>query len=304
MRRSRLGAAGRLAFFPARVAARASRAPLEAAADDHLIPELSRLTDHALAGPLPEELARSVIEHHVLERMVAAGGDLDVLLATALDSPRMKELTDKIVRSDEFRGAMREILASPEVRAALTVQTTGLFGDLLAELRRSAVRMDGAVERALRRPARAAGNVYAGIVTRAIALAVDALLIVVIFTVLSGFVALITSLVGTLRPAWLVGLLLGVGGAIVSAGYLILFWSSAGRTPGMGLLRLRVRRPGGGPPSVARATVRTFGTWLAIIPLFAGYLPVLFDRRRRGLPDYLAQTEVVYDDRASTPASG
>jgi len=39
-----------------------------------------------------------VIEHHVLERMVAAGGDLDVLLANALGSPRTKELTDRIVR--------------------------------------------------------------------------------------------------------------------------------------------------------------------------------------------------------------
>ena len=68
-RRSRLGAAGRLAFFPARAAARASRAPLEAAAEDHVIPELTRLTDRALAGPLPEELARSVVEHRVLERL-------------------------------------------------------------------------------------------------------------------------------------------------------------------------------------------------------------------------------------------
>jgi hypothetical protein len=42
---------------------------------------------------------------------------------------------------------------------------------------------------------------------------------------------------------------------------------------------------------------------LAIVPLFAGYLPVLFDGRRRGLPDYLAQTEVVYDDRAPTRTS-
>ena len=31
---------------------------------------------------------------------------------------------------------------------------------------------------------------------------------------------------------------------------------------------------------------------LAIIPLFAGFLPVLFDRRRRALPDYLAGTVV------------
>jgi uncharacterized RDD family membrane protein YckC len=306
-RRSRLGAAGRLAFFPARAAARASRAPLEAAADDHLIPELSRLADRALAGPLPEELAQSVVEHHVLERIVtelAASGELDRVVDNALASPRTKELTDRIVRSDEVRGAIREIVSSPEVRAAVTEQTAGLFDELVAELRRGAVRMDDGVEQAIRRPARAAGNVYAGVVTRAAALAVDAFLIVAIFTVLSGFVALISSLVGTLRPTWLVGVLLGAGGAIIAGGYLILFWSGAGRTPGMSLLRVRVRGPGAGPPSVARAVVRMFGTWLAIVPLFAGYLPVLFDGRRRGLPDYLAGTEVVYDDERPTPASG
>ena len=65
--------------------------------------------------------------------------------------------------------------------------------------------MDDGVEQAIRRPPRAAGNVYAGIVSRAVAFGVDLLLIVAIFTVLSGFGALITSLVGTLRPTWLVG---------------------------------------------------------------------------------------------------
>lgn len=304
-RRTRLGSARRLAFFPARVAARASRAPLEAAAEDHLIPELTRLTDRALAGPLPEELAQSVIEHHVIERIVgelAASGELDRLVGNALGSPLTKELTDRIVRSDEFRTAVRQIVASPELRAALTEQTAGLFDDLLTEVRRGALRMDDGVERVLRRPARPAGNPYAGFVTRAVVFALDLLLIVAIFTLISGFVALITSLVGTLRPTWLAGTLLGSGGAIVAIGYLVFFWSGAGSTPGMHLLRVRVRGPDDRPPSVARAVVRAFGTWIAIIPLFAGYLPVLFDGRRRGLPDYLAGTEVVYRDRSPSPA--
>ncbi|HET8873073.1 MAG TPA: RDD family protein, partial [Gaiellaceae bacterium] len=54
--------------------------------------------------------------------------------------------------------------------------------------------------------------------------------------------------------------------------------------------------PRGDPPSLGRSLVRAVGTAIAIIPLFAGYLPVLFDRRRRGLPDFLAGTVVVYDD--------
>jgi uncharacterized RDD family membrane protein YckC len=42
--------------------------------------------------------------------------------------------------------------------------------------------------------------------------------------------------------------------------------------------------------------VRTLGLALAIIPCFLGFLPALFDSRRRALPDYLAGTVVVYDD--------
>ena len=288
-------------MYPARVAARASRAPLEAAAEDHLLPEFSRLADLALSGPLPEELARSVVEHHVLERIVrelAVSGELDRVVDNALANPRTKELTDRIVRSDEVRGAIREIVASPEIRAAIMEQSAGMFDDLVAELRRGTVRMDDGVERALRRPARGIGNVYAGVVTRSVALAIDVVVIVAVLAVLTGFGALISSLVGPLRPTWLVDVLVGSGSTIVAGGYLTLFWSLAGRTPGMHLLGVRVQRPGGAPPSVARSVVRTIGTWLAIVPMFAGYLPVLFDRRRRGLPDYLASTEVVYERRA------
>jgi len=291
-RRSRFGAAGRLAFFPARVAARASRGPLEAAAGEHLVPELSRLIDRALSQSLPEELVQSLVEHHVVERMAtefATSGELDRLVDQALASPRADEFVDRIVNSEEMRRAIREIVSSREVRDAVAEQTTGLAAELAGEVRAGARRLDGKVGRAQAPTAR-----YAGIATRAAALGVDAFLILAILTIVSGFIALITSLVGDLRPAWLAGLLLGSGGLLIAAGYLVLFWSSAGRTPGMHLLGLRVRRPSGEPPSVARSIVRTIGTWISIIPLFAGYIPVLFDARRRGLPDYLAGTEVVY----------
>ena len=43
--------------------------------------------------------------------------------------------------------------------------------------------------------------------------------------------------------------------------------------------------------------MRFVGLVLAIVPLFAGFLPVLFDARRRGLQDFLAGTTVLYVDR-------
>ena len=293
-RRSRFGAAGRLAFFPARVAARASRGPLEAAADEHLVPELSRLIDRALAQSLPEELVHSMVEHRVLERMAkefTESGAFDRTVENALASPRTNELVDRIVNSEEMRRAIREIVASREVREAMTQQASGFVDELAADIRLRARRLDARLDRT-----HAPEAPFAGIASRAAALGVDALLIVAVFTLLSGFVALISSLVGTLRPTWLVGLLLGAGWTLVAGGYLVLFWSAAGRTPGMNLFRVRVRDRSGGPPSVGRAIVRALATWISIVPFFAGYLPVLFDRRRRGLPDFLAGTEVVYDD--------
>lgn len=276
--RSRFGAAGRLAFYPARVAARASRGPLES----------------ALAESFPEELVDLLVEHRVLERMtaeLARTGALDRMVDEALASPRTSELVDRVIASPELRRAVREIAASREVREAVAQQTTGFVEELAAEVRRWARRLDGRIGK---RPAGV--TPYGGVVTRALALTVDALLIVVVFTAISGFVALISSLVGTLRPAWLVGSLLGAGWVLVGGAYFVLFWSAAGRTPGMQLLRVRVRVPGAGPPGVGRAIVRALATWVSIVPFFAGYLPVLFDRRRRGLPDLVAGTEVVYSE--------
>ena len=56
-----------------------------------------------------------------------------------------------------------------------------------------------------------AAPAYAGLVSRAIALGIDALVVVVVFAAGAGIVALIGSLVGGIRPHWLVGALLGAG---------------------------------------------------------------------------------------------
>jgi uncharacterized RDD family membrane protein YckC len=49
-----------------------------------------------------------------------------------------------------------------------------------------------------------------------------------------------------------------------------------------------------------QALLRTIGLSLAIIPCFLGFVPALFDSRRRALPDYLAGTVVVYDEPSPT----
>jgi len=275
-------AAGRIAFFPARVAARASRDQLAMVPDDVLVAELVRLIVRAFATSLPEDVVQSATRHKVIERVareLASSGALDRALNDAL-------------ASDQMRRAIREVVESPEMTAALARQTTGLAEELVGNVRTRASRLDERLER--RR--RAVPSPFAGVATRAAAFALDSAVVVLIYVSLSAMVALISSMVGTLRPAWLVGVLLGSGFGLVAGIYFVLFWSGAGQTPGMRLLRLRLRGPDGTPPSLGRALVRAIGTVIAIVPFFAGYLPVLFDARRRGVPDFLARTDVVYED--------
>jgi uncharacterized RDD family membrane protein YckC len=298
-RRSRFGVAGRLALFPARAAARATRRPLEAAADDHLVPELSRLADRAFASELPEELARSIAEHHVLERValaLAESGALDSAVEKVLASPQTKETVDRLVRSDEVRLAIKEVVASPEVRSALAEQSVGLAEEMAAEIRGRTVELDDRIEARFRRRS-LRGSSFAGLATRGVVLVIDALAIAVVFALVAGVLGLISYLVGGLRPTWLVEALLGSGWALVAGSYLVFFWSVTGRTPGMYVMNVRVRDKAGKPPSIARAVVRVVATWISIVPLFLGYVTVLFDARRRGLPDIVAGTEVVYVDK-------
>jgi uncharacterized RDD family membrane protein YckC len=296
-------AAGRAAFFPARAAARVWRGPIEEAVDEVLsAPEIARVVDRALAGSLPEEIARSLVRNRVLERIaaeLAASGELERLVTAALASPQTLELTDRVLASDETQRAIHHVAASPELRDAIARQTTGLAEEVVGGVRASAARLDDRAEQIVRRPPRTERPIYGGIATRAIALAADAAVTIVIFMSVVGVAALVASLVGGLRPAWLVGALLGSGWMLVTGTYFVLFWSSAGQTPGMRLLRLRVRGPGGTAPSVARSLVRLIGLVLAIVPLFAGFVPVLFTERRRGLPDFLAGTVVLYDGTRS-----
>jgi uncharacterized RDD family membrane protein YckC len=136
---------------------------------------------------------------------------------------------------------------------------------------------------------------YAGIATRALALAIDVAIAHVIVFAGGAVLALVASLVGDLQFDTLGRVLAAVAWAAVVATYFIVFWTTAGRTPGMRVMGVRVVAPDGGHPGAVRATVRLVGLALAIIPFFAGFLPVLIDDRRRALQDFMAGTVVIYD---------
>lgn len=321
-RMGRAGAAtGRLALRPLLAVAHAGR--------DALADEVERAIDAVLSGPAPEAVGRSLIEHRVVERVVNAalqarsegaavpGPGLDreqleglirQLLADAsvrealvetVNSDLVNDLAEEVVRSEAFRRVLANVLTSPELRRALEQQTAGFGSELAAAGRRRAVRADDSVDARLdgwlrRRSGRAPPMRYAGIGTRGVALLIDAFLTQLLFLIGGALIALVASLFGTLRPAWLVDALAGTGWLLVVIVYFVGFWSTLGQTPGMRLMGVRVITGTAESPSAPRSLLRLFGLGLAIIPMFAGFLPALFDARRRALPDYIAGTTVVY----------
>ena len=214
----------------------------------------------------------------------------------ALRSPQTLELTDKVLASDEMQSALRHVASSPELRDAIARQTTGLADEVVVGLRASAARLDDRAEQVLHRPPRSERSPYGGIATRAIALATDGLLTVVMFMSIVGIAGLIGSLVGGLRlrsGSWafcsaragccggrLLRSLLEHGGSDTRH-------EVAERTCARAWRRTPVDRSFAPAPRRARPRDRA--------AVRAGFLPVLFTDRRRGLPDFLAGTVVVYD---------
>jgi uncharacterized RDD family membrane protein YckC len=293
---------GGMAGYPARVAARVWRGQLEAAAEDLVTaPEIARILDRALAGPLPEQLARSVARRRVAERVVhelAESGELERLLEAALASPRTLELVDRMLASEAFGQVLERALTGPEARAAVASQSAGFADQVLGAVRNAAGSLDE------RLSARRSGIAYAGLASRAIALVLDALAIAGLSVAVGAAAGLVGALVGGIQPEWLARTLLSFAGLAIAVGYFSLFWQMVGQTPGMRLMHVRVFPSHvDGRMTLWRAVVRTVGLALAIIPCFLGFLPALFDPRRRALPDYLAGTVVLYDDGGPDPST-
>ncbi|HWM08039.1 MAG TPA: RDD family protein [Solirubrobacteraceae bacterium] len=139
---------------------------------------------------------------------------------------------------------------------------------------------------------------YAGIASRAVALTLDVLIAQGIVLLGGAMLALVASLVGDAELDTLGKLLAAWAWMTVVVSYFVVFWTSTGQTPGMRALGLRVTTTDGGDVGLGRAAIRIVGLGLAIVPLFAGFLPVLVDDRRRALQDFMAGTIVVYDTRA------
>jgi uncharacterized RDD family membrane protein YckC len=135
---------------------------------------------------------------------------------------------------------------------------------------------------------------YVGLATRAVAFVIDALVIDIVAVVVAGAVALIASVFHFPKELDTILKWIGLGVYVLWLfGYFVGFWSATGQTPGNRVLQIRVVTAAGDSVNPRRGVVRVLGLVLAALPLFAGYVLVLFDRKRRGLQDRLARTVVI-----------
>jgi uncharacterized RDD family membrane protein YckC len=144
-------------------------------------------------------------------------------------------------------------------------------------------------------PVPAPSPVYEGLVTRGIAFAVDAAVINLVALIVSVSVGLALSVLdpsNSLETAALA--VAGVAYVVWTIAYFVTFWSTTGQTPGNRLLQIRVRRARDGAALRPRKSLLRLGAMmLCAIPLFAGFLPILVNNRRRGLHDMVAGSVVV-----------
>lgn len=141
-------------------------------------------------------------------------------------------------------------------------------------------------------PAPATEPRFVGVVTRATSWVLDAIVINVV-AIVAGLGAELIFSIFPVSPnfASILKPLAGAAYIVWGAAYFVGFWSWTGQTLGARLMQIRLVTPSRRRVKPTRALVRWVGMNLAMLPLFAGFAPILVGRR--GFPDWLAHTEVV-----------
>jgi uncharacterized RDD family membrane protein YckC len=139
------------------------------------------------------------------------------------------------------------------------------------------------------------GAHYTGLVTRAIAFVVDAVIVNVVGLVAAIVVASVLNVVHAPTVAKVI--VASAAGFLFLAWtvlYFVIFWCTTGQTPGARVMGFRVVSTHGTTVKPLWALVRYGGIFVSVFFLLgAGFLPIVFDRRRRGLQDFVARTFVI-----------
>ena len=157
---------------------------------------------------------------------------------------------------------------------------------------------------------------YAGFISRLAAFVIDAVLINVTVFAATGLTVLMFSFFTDAfamlpgRPNNAFESVAAIITGVVAIGsylamlflYPILFWLISGQTIGKRAMGLRVVRMDGSRMTFWRGFARVLGYLLSALPLFLGFVWVIFNNERRGWHDLLADTCVIYSWEARDSA--
>jgi len=132
---------------------------------------------------------------------------------------------------------------------------------------------------------------YAGFWIRLAASIIDSVLImIIILPILTG----IYGLDYWVSQAFYLGVWDLLINYVFPAIVVIIFWQYKSATPGKMLLKLSILdAKTGDKPSTSQFIIRYLGYYVAMIPLFLGFIWVAFDERKQGWHDKIAGTVVV-----------
>jgi uncharacterized RDD family membrane protein YckC len=297
-------AAARLLGVGARGAERIASAT---GADRALEDAMEEAIVRALRSPAVERAIERLIERNAVQEAVEralASDEVTEAVVRALDAELADRVWEELLASRKAQMLVERIAEAPEVRAAIAQQGVGLVTDIGRRLTALTEALDDAAERLVHgilvSPERDAETVQVGLVTRALAAAIDFGLLSIVFWISSAVLASIAPValgqgnaaLTPLAAAALGALALTVGGAIFVA-----FWGLVGQTPGMRLLSIRLDTGGTSEIGIRRAIKRLLAIPLALLPAGLGFLAILVSPTRRGWHDRIAGTTVVYDTR-------
>jgi len=253
--------------------------------------------------------ARGLARRLGIDRAVDRGVDRALDSETAarateqlLKTDTANRVWEKVLESEEAQKLIERVAEAPEVRAAITAQGVGLVEDLRRGVRRAARRADTVIEnaarRVLRRSRREHRPIFAGSFSRVLALAIDAGIVYGSLLLISAAIAALIAAVskGDEHGGTVVLALGFVAWSLIAFTYLAVFWSGAGRTPGMSFVAIRMLSADGEPVRPGQAVRRVLWLVLSALAFLLGFWGVLFDHERRGWPDRRARTVVCYAD--------
>jgi uncharacterized RDD family membrane protein YckC len=276
---------------------------VESATEEAIVRALeSPAVERALVRVLESDAAQDALQRTLSSPAVERAA------VEVLDSQLVDRVWDRLLASDEAQKLVERIAEAPEVRAAIASQGVGLLRDIGRQVRDWAMRLDDGLERLFRRVIgrpRRQPTKNLGVIVRSLAMLLDGLILNLIFLGVAALVGFVASALGDPDGVSTFGLVFGLGSWIVfGSAYLLIFWSTAGQTPAMHLLSIRITdHDGSAQLGLRSARRRLVGLVLALIPFGLGVLSLLTRDDRRGYWDRRAGTDVIPVDSLVAPWS-